>query len=62
MSLVGLLILVIVFALCLYVIRILRIDPPFKTVAIVILCIIAILVLLGLIGVVPLGNLRTGIG
>lgn len=60
MSLIGLLVLVIVFGLLAYLIRVLPIDPPFKTAAYVILVIIAILVLLGMIGVVPLGNLRVG--
>ena len=57
MTLVGLLILVIVFGLLFYLVRILPIEPPFKTAALVILIIIAILALLGIL---PIGSLRVG--
>lgn len=58
MSLVSLLVLVIVFGLLFYIINLLPLAAPWKTVALVILVITAILVLLGMIGVVPLGSLR----
>jgi len=58
MSLIGLLILVIVFGLLFYLINLLPLAAPWKTVALVILIIIAIVVLLSMIGLVPLGNLR----
>ena len=58
MTLLGLLVLCIVFGLLLYLVRLLPLEPPFKTAALVILIVIAILVLLGMVGVVPLGNLR----
>lgn len=60
MSLVSLFVLVLVFGLLLYLVRVLPIDPPFKTAAVVILIIIAILVLLGMVGLVPIGDLRVG--
>lgn len=47
MSLVGLLIFVIIVGLLLYLIQVLPLQPPFKTVAYVILVIIAVLWLLG---------------
>lgn len=51
--LVYVLILLIVFGVVFYCIRLLPIDEPFKTVAIVIVLLIFVLVLLGLIGVIP---------
>lgn len=50
MSLVGLLIFVIIVGLLLYLIQVLPLQPPFKTVAYVILVIIAIFWLLGGVG------------
>lgn len=47
MSLIGLLIFVIVVGLLLYLIQVLPIQPPFKTVAYVLLVIIAVIWLLG---------------
>lgn len=51
MDLVGLLVLVLVFGLLFWLVQsVLPLPPPFKTVAIVILCIILILVLLDQVG------------
>lgn len=47
MTLIGLLIFVIVIGLLLYLIQVLPIQPPFKTIAYVVLVIIAIVWLLG---------------
>jgi hypothetical protein len=54
MSLIGLLILVIVVGLLLYLVQVLPLQAPFKTVALVLVVLIAIVWLLGGSGVVHL--------
>ena len=58
MSLFGLLIVIIVLGLIYWLLTLLPLPAPFKTVALVIFIIICILVLLGMIGVVHVGDIR----
>jgi hypothetical protein len=59
MDLVSLLIAVIVLGLLIYVVGLLPLPAPFKTIAYVIVIVIAILYLLGVLGIGPGVNLRT---
>ena len=59
MDLVSLLIAVVVLGLLIYVVGLLPLPAPFKTIAYVLVILIAILYLLGLLGIGPGVNLRT---
>lgn len=58
MSLISLLVVIVVLGLIYWLITMLPLPAPFKTIAIVIFIIICILVLLSMIGVVDVGNIR----
>lgn len=55
MSLIGLLVFVIIVGLLIYLVRLLPLPDPFRTIAYVILVIIAILWLVSALGVVSMG-------
>lgn len=58
MSLITLLVVVLILGLVIYLVDIIPLPPPFKTVALVIVVLIAIVYLAGLIGVGPGVRLR----
>jgi hypothetical protein len=58
MSLISLLVLVIILGLLIYVVQLLPLPPPFKTVAMVVVCLIAIVWLCESFGILGSGNLR----
>lgn len=60
MSLISLLVLIIVFGLIYWLITILPLPAPFKTIAVVVFVVICILILLSFIGVLDVGNIRIG--
>ena len=51
--LIYLLVLVLIFGVVLYVVRMLAIDEPFKTAALLIILLIFVILMLGVIGIIP---------
>lgn len=51
--LIYLLVLILIFGVIIYVLRLIPLDEPFRTAAIVVIALIFILILLGMIGVIP---------
>lgn len=58
MSLIGLLVLVIILGLLIYIVQLIPLPPPFKTIAMIVVCLIAIVWLCESFGVLGGGTLR----